>query len=309
MIILSKILRHIYCQLELLKDEYAKQIDLVDGDIVEIKNCFIREYSKILIMIDDERTKLLYNISTKILANQASMDNIEMFTDYCSFIKQLTEASRITELIVAKQSDFIYNYFELNEKKLLDLLDTEQWNFTPQKVSKYYLDITILLENYINPAEGIPIHEKARIADLEASKTDEENSDNLLSIAGKKFKIFMTSIFEIIEFCYKVIRDRPLFDPQTWPLITNQLMKILISFSRLNHDIVLEAKGFKLKSITPKEVSILCSNINIIKHFITLFILYEKDRSDNILKEALTVVNEILSSAKSKFIEVYFPQT
>jgi hypothetical protein len=304
MILLSKILKHIKDQLEVLKDNYSGKIDLVDGDDKEaLREEFVLEYDCVLTMISDERSKLLYNISTKILVNQVGGDKINTFIDYCEYIRQVNDTSRVRELIVAKQSDFIYNYFEYNEKRLLDNLDSEQWNFVPLKVDQYFNEVIKLLEKNDIPTLK---EEVDRLSTLKTTATDnEETSPNtMLVINGKQFKVFMKSILEVVEFTYGIVKDRQLFDPSTCGLITKQLMKVYISFSRLNHDIVLEAKGFKLKSITPKEVSILCSNINIIKNHITLFI-----GQDDSCNEAFTMINEILTSAKSKFIEVYFPQT
>jgi hypothetical protein len=233
-----------------------------------------------------------------------------MFSEYCDTILAVVKRDvKVKETVIAKQKDFILNYFDEGEKKIFANLDSEQWNFVAQKVPSYYAEIIKFLERSCFTSSESSLGESiAMVDELEKTKSEEDKAEAMLTIRDKQYKVFLHSTFDIIEFSYNLITVYSLFDPSCLELIISQLMKLYIDYAKLNHDIVLEAKGYKLKSITPKEVSILCSNINIIKCLINIFQQSNEETGKQCTK-VLEAVNNILDSAKSKFTEVYFPQT
>lgn len=122
-----------------------------------------------------------------------------------------------------------------------------------------------------------------------------EGGSNLLLIQGKKFKT-TKSFVKIINLLFDTIKFLTYFDNSLHEDILHLLAKSINIYIVIGKNIIIEGDGtIKGKSITEKEIALLCSNFNmlsfIMEHFLTL------DKNETI---SLVVKGLINSLEKSK---------
>lgn len=228
------------------------------------------------------------------------------------------------------QNEFVFQFFEEKGEYIRDILDREDWNIitsqgdntniNTNKIRTAQLKINFLLEtNFIH----LKFTDKAKLNNIiansiiinfnERSENFEnlENSQNsipqtsLLEIRDVKFK-FTNSILDLINFIFDFVKLISHFDISLCETTVYQFVKILKFYLVFCKETIIEGEGVKrgkLKSISQKEISMLCANINIIEA-----ILFEliKNFSSEYLEEQQEILipslNEILNYVRKLHI-------
>jgi hypothetical protein len=110
----------------------------------------------------------------------------------------------------------------------------------------------------------------------------------------------MLTTLEVIKLTYDTIKIFLFFNEELGYYAISHYLKVITNFVKINSDIALEMKG-KLKTITPKQAAIACSNVNIVKNLLKIFTAY--DGESQIYNETRGYIEEIVNSARSKFLQ------
>jgi hypothetical protein len=205
--------------------------------------------------------------------------------------------------------DYIFQFFELWDENIRIELDNEDWNPLQNAHIKYssilnLFKSTNLVKKNINKND---IHEYF----VYFESSHENTQISMLDVFGKSFKI-TNSILFIINFMYETIKLLNIFDSTLTETIIFQFSKIVITYINICKDIIIEGEGYKrgrLKTISQKELSILCANMNIIKGIIEVLIsnITQEDLHlslSNILKNIQSVINNSKQRISELFVQM-----
>jgi hypothetical protein len=225
---------------------------------------------------------------------------VDVFLANLSVMEKMINLSK--DGTIKHHKDFLISYYETKEKKLFESLDCEGWTFEALDIPDNYQKMIDYLASDIDTSL-----DRDKLLELFNANEVSISGDSkkLITANGKEYKLYMLTTLEVIKFIYDSIKLVLVIEKELSTFTLQNLLRILQTFVTLNNDIVLEGKGFKLKSITPKEISIVCSNLNIIKN---ILVSLPKYTNDNIFSEIFDSIDFILKNCKSKFTEVYFPQ-
>lgn len=140
-------------------------------------------------------------------------------------------------------------------------------------------------------------------------ETSHENTDTpMLDVYGRGYKI-TKSVLYLIDFIYDAIKIINIFDSSLTETIVFQFSKLIITYVNLCKDIIIEGEGYKrgkLKSISQKELSILCANMNIIKGVVNVLLesLTQEDLQQS-LSNILKNIQQVLNNSKQRIAELF----
>jgi hypothetical protein len=206
--------------------------------------------------------------------------------------------------------DYIFQYFEICDEDIRMELDNEDWNSLPNAPIRYFnmmnmFKTTNLQKKNVNKND---IYEY--FVYFESSQEDTQVT--MLDVYGRGFKT-TNSILYLINFVYESIKLLNIFDSSLTETIIFQFSKLVITFVNICKNTIIEGEGYKrgrLKTISQKEISILCANMNIIRGIVNVLMdnITQEDLHQslsNILKNTQLVINNSKQRISELFIQMY----
>jgi hypothetical protein len=209
-------------------------------------------------------------------------------------------------MVIIYNIDYIFQFFELWDENIRNEFENEEWNPMISIPYKY--------ANILNLFKSTNLQKK------NVDKTDtyeyfiyfetsHENTDTpMLDVYGKSYKA-TNCILYLIEFIYETIKILNIFDITLTETIVFQFSKIIITYVNLCKETILEGEGYKrgkLKTISQKELSTLCANMNIIKGIIdVLLINIAQEELQQSLSNILKNVQLVLNNSKQRIAELF----
>lgn len=309
----------------------------------EIKKFYSKEMNKIIEPIFDS----IFSNSI----NQLDIDNFSTLTEEIknllknylsnfSILDAVNSNCNDNGMFIKLQNEFVFQFFEEKAEYIRDILDREDWNIitiqgdntniNTNKIRTAQLKINFLLEtNFIHlkftdVTKLNNIIANSKIINLNEKSEDSENSENsqnsmpqnsLLGIRDVKFK-FTNSILELINFIFDFVKLISHFDISLCETTVYQFVKILKFYLVFCKETIIEGEGVKrgkLKSISQKEISMLCANINIIeailfeliKNFSSEYLEEQQEILIPSLNEVLNYVRKLHIYCKEKINELF----
>jgi hypothetical protein len=277
----------------------------------ELKKFYLKEMNKII-------EPILDNIFSNSI-NQLDIDNFSSLTEEIKIVLKNYFSNFNTDsnsMFLKLQNEFVFQFFEEKGEYIREILDREDWNLIPNVNKFFQLKIKFLLKtNFID----LKFKDKTMLINLIANSLNEEiiteekstqvqdppQTNPFLEIKDLKYKTTISTL-ELINFIFDFIKLVSHFDISLCETTVYQFVKILKFFMTFCKETIIEGEGVKrgkLKSISQKEISMLCANINIIEG-----ILFEiiKNFSSEYLDEQQEILipslNEILNYARKLHI-------
>lgn len=279
-----------------------------------LMNNYRDEFNEIKTIINNENGKIIQTILNKNLINAMSHSNLDTFLkcfiNLSNIISIDDESSNRLYILFSKfESDYIFQFFEIKNKKITESVDCEDWNALSNPPNNYQTMINFIQNN--NPMELRNITDRNKVLSLfeeeEKMTLSTVTDKNTIEINNKSFKLVICTL-DIIKVVYDSLKMITILDRNLNDLIINNLIKILNNFLILNKELILDGEGCskgKLKSISQKEVSIVCSNVNIVKNILFFISQYFNEEVFNDINQT---IDKIIHTCKCKISDNYFRQ-
>ncbi len=203
-------------------------------------------------------------------------------------------------------TDYIFQFFELWDENIRNELENDEWNPLVSIPNKYTNILNLFKSTNLQKKNVQKIDTYEYFVYFETSHENTETA--IFDVYGKSYKA-TNCVLYLIEFIYETIKILNIFDISLTETIVFQFSKMIITYVNLCKEAILEGEGYKrgkLKTISQKELSTLCANMNIIKGIIdvllTNIIQEELQQSlSNILKN----IQLVLNNSKQRIAELF----
>lgn len=238
----------------------------------------------------------------------------------------------------------MFQFFETKSENLTEILEKEDWNAVTvvspkiQNLMKFilennFIELKFKDKNLIQEAFNLdkpfeyplpPVTLTKSVstnniplpgANQEENKINPNPDQGLLFINESKFKVTNSSL-ELLYFVYDTAKVICYFDSNLSETIVYQFVKIVKYYLNFSKEIIIQGEGVKkgkMKSISQKEISLLCANIcileTVILQFIKNFSCQMMDEKQEIiipsLNELLSITKKMHNNCKEKINELF----
>lgn len=230
--------------------------------------------------------------------------------------------------------EFVFQFFETKDETLKEVFVKDDWNTVQalppriQNIIRFIFStnfVELKLKDRESIREALSSIEKMEVVveekDSDKMLNEEIPSNNiptpnsnplptpnsipLIEVNETKFKV-SASFLEIINFIFDTVKVFCLFDMSLCETIIYQFVKIIKFYIQFCKETVILGEGVKkgkLKSISQKEISLLCGNICVLESIIIQLI---KNMSSNLMEEKQEIIipslNELLNISRKVHI-------